>query len=166
MKRPYAFVLPLALLAAATTAQVASANSFSDDAFWVSYWSQPKVNPFGSDQEAFNQNVKDVVFARNIYDRCENPEALDDDARWLKDHPDARFFIDGYASKRGETIPNLVLSQRRADWVKGSLLSRGVPDGQIRLAVGWGELYPTCVDQSDECLAKNKLVRFTFLPGP
>jgi outer membrane protein OmpA-like peptidoglycan-associated protein len=166
MPQRFQSILPVALLLAAATGQVASANSFTDDDFWISYWSQPKVNLFGSDEQAFNQNLKEVMFARNEYDRCLNPSALDDDARWLKDHPNTRFFIDGYASKRGETIYNLVLSQRRADWVKESLLSRGVPESQIRLSVGWGELYPTCVDQSDECLARNKLVRFTFLPGP
>jgi peptidoglycan-associated lipoprotein len=164
MKRRFTVLLPLALLVLATTAEVAAANAFDDDNFWVAFWSQPRVNLFGPEQEAFHQNLQDVVFARNEFDRCLNPQALDDNARWLKEHPSARFFIDGYASKRGETIPNLVLSQRRADWVRNSLLSRGVPESQIRLSVGWGELYPTCVDQSDACLAKNKLVRFTFLP--
>ena len=165
MKHRLALAIPFALLFAATTAQLSVADSFTDDAFWVAYWSQPKTNLYGSDEATFNQSLKEVLFARNEYDRCLNPDALDDDARWLKAHPDARFFIDGYASKRGETIYNLVLSQRRADWVKQSLLSRGVPENQIRLSVGWGELYPTCVDETDECRAKNKLVRFTFLPG-
>jgi outer membrane protein OmpA-like peptidoglycan-associated protein len=165
MRYRLAFALSFALLVALAGAQVSVADSFTDDAFWITYWSQPKVSLYGSDEESFNQNLKEVLFARNEFDRCLNPEALDDDARWLKEHPGARFFIDGYASKRGETIYNLVLSQRRADWVKQSLLSRGVSESQIRLSVGWGELYPTCVDETDECRAKNKLVRFTFLPG-
>jgi outer membrane protein OmpA-like peptidoglycan-associated protein len=165
MKYRLAFALSFALLVAAITAQVSVADSFTDDTFWVDFWSQPKVNLFGPGGDSFNQNLKEIVFARNEFNRCLNPEALDDNARWLKEHPDARFFIDGYASKRGETISNLVLSQRRADWVKLSLLSRGVPENQIRSAVGWGEIYPTCVEDTDECHAKNKLVRFTFLPG-
>ena len=74
-----------------------------------------------------------MTFARNEYDKCLNPNALDDDARWLTEHPNVRFYIDGYASTRGDQTYNLILSQRRADWVKQSLVSRGVPEDRIRL---------------------------------
>jgi outer membrane protein OmpA-like peptidoglycan-associated protein len=76
-----------------------------------------------------------------------------------------RFYVDGYASKRGNSDYNLVISQRRADWVKQSLINRGVAEDRIKLSVGWGELYPTCLEDSDECLAKNKVVRFTYVMG-
>jgi outer membrane protein OmpA-like peptidoglycan-associated protein len=163
MRQGFAFALLLVLFAMVT--RVSAASSSSDDAFWVSYWGQPKVVLYGPGEEAFYQNLKEVIFARNEYDRCLNPNALDDDARWLKEHPDVRLYVDGYASKRGEQTYNLVLSQQRADWVKQSLISRGVPGDRIKLSVGWGDLYPTCLADSDECRAKNKLVRFTYVPG-
>jgi outer membrane protein OmpA-like peptidoglycan-associated protein len=165
MRHGFAFALLFALLFATVTERVGAASAFPDAAFWVSYWAQPKVILNGPEEEAFYQNLKEVLFARNEYDKCLNPNALDEDARWLTEHPNVRFYIDGYASTRGDQTYNLILSQRRADWVKQSLVSRGVPEDRIRLSVGWGELYPTCLEDSDECLTKNKLVRFTYVPS-
>lgn len=83
------------------------------------------------------------------------------------DHPSVDLDIDGYASTRGEDIVyNLRLSQRRADWVKQALISRGIPENRIRLAVGWGQLYPVCLERDDECWTKNRLVRFSYAPTP
>ena len=165
MRRNFALTLLFAVLFVTVTARVGTASASSDAAFWVSYWGRPKTILNGPEEEAFYHNLKEVFFARNEYDRCLNPNALDDDARWFKEHPKVRFYIDGYASTRGDVNYNLTLSQQRADWVKESLISRGVPGDRIKLAVGWGELYPTCLEESDECWNKNKLVRFTYIPG-
>jgi outer membrane protein OmpA-like peptidoglycan-associated protein len=163
MKHVCGFPFLFALLVAALNVHAASASS--DDAFWVNFWGQPRITFYGPDEDAFYQNLKEVTFARNEHNRCLNPNVLDDDARWLKEHPNVRFYIDGYASKRGEQNYNLVLSQQRADWVKQSLIGRGVPEDRIKLSVGWGELYPTCLEDSDECRARNKVVRFTYVPN-
>jgi len=165
MRQGFALALLFALLFATVTERVGAASTSPDAAFWVSYWAQPRVILNGPEEEAFYQNLKEVTFARNEYDKCLNPNALDDDARWLTEHPHVHFYIDGYASTRGDQAYNLILSQRRADWVKQSLVSRGVPENRIRLSVGWGELYPNCVGNSDECLNKNKLVRFRYASG-
>src|SRR5262249_23472093 len=106
MKILFSVLFLFALLGAAST-QVGIASAAPDQAFWVSYWAQPKIILYGPDEEAFYQNLKEVVFARNEWDRCQNPAALDDDANWLKAHPNTRFFLDGYASSRGETDYNL-----------------------------------------------------------
>jgi hypothetical protein len=160
MRHGFAFTVLFALFTTLTP-RVSTASP----AFWVSFWGQPRVILNGPEERDFYQELKEVMFARNEYGRCLNPSALDDDARWLKEHPNVHFYIDGYASTRGEQNYNLMLSQRRADWVKQSLVSRGVAADRIRLSVGWGELYPTCLEESDECWNKNKLVRFTYVPG-
>ena len=152
-------------LVIAVTGMVGTVKASFDDAFWVSYWARPKMILNAPEEEAFYRGLKELVFARNVYDRCENPSVLDDDALWFKEHPGVHFYIDGYASKRGNPDYNLVISQRRADWVKQSLITRGVAEDRIKLSVGWGELYPTCLEDSDECHAKNKVVRFTYVPG-
>jgi outer membrane protein OmpA-like peptidoglycan-associated protein len=90
--------------------------------------------------------------------------AFDNDVRWLKDHPNDRFYVEGYASSRGDLIYNLALSQRRANWIKQTLISRGIPENRIVLAVGWGQLYPVCPELTDECWSKNRLVRFLYSP--
>jgi outer membrane protein OmpA-like peptidoglycan-associated protein len=90
---------------------------------------------------------------------------LDRTVQWLKDHPNDRFYVDGYASSRGELVYNLALSQRRANWVAETLVNRGVSSNRIVLAVGWGQLYPVCPELTDECWSKNRLVRFHYSPN-
>src|SRR5271167_2051550 len=106
----------------------------------------------------FSQNVKEVYFPFNVYSRVTDPAVLDSDAQWLKQHSDANFWIEGYADVRGDIFYNLVLSYRRAQFVKTSLTKRGVNDSQIGYATGWGKLYPTCNEHDDACFQKNRYV--------
>jgi outer membrane protein OmpA-like peptidoglycan-associated protein len=158
-------VLSIALLATLTIAQQGTASAPSGDAFWVSYWTQPRVILYGPEEEVFYQNMKFVMFPWNDHQEPSNESVLDDNARWLKEHPNVNFNIDGHASTRGEDIIyNLALSQRRAEWVKQALISRGIPENRIKFAVGWGQLYAVCLERDDECWTKNRLVRFSFVP--
>ena len=108
----------------------------------------------------FSQSVKEVYFPFNIYNRVIDPAVLDSDAQWLSQHPDANFWIKGYADVRGDIFYNLVLSYRRAQFVKTSLTKRGVSDARIGYATGWGKLYPVCDEKmkSDDCFQKNRRV--------
>ena len=104
------------------------------------------------------------MFPRNNHDEPVNAGTLDENVQWLKQHPNDHFYIDGYASSRGDLLYNLALSQRRAEWVRTTLISKGIPENQILLAVGWGELYPVCAETNDECWNRNKIVRFFYAP--
>ena len=154
----------LLLTGTGTFAQQGSIESPSDVAFWVAYWGRPRVVLFGPEEEAFNNNVREIMFPWNDHDEPSNPGTLDDNVRWLKEHPSDRFYIQGYASSRGELIYNLALSQRRADWVKQALISKGIAENRIVGASGWGQLYPVCPELNDECWSKNRLVRFSYSP--
>ena len=133
-------------------------------AYWVHYWSQPPVILFGPEEEDFYKNMQVVLFPYDNHDDPTNPTALENNIQWLKGHPNVRFSINGYASSRGPLIYNLSLSQRRADWVKDFMISRGIAENRIKIAVGWGELYPVCPERTDECWAENKRVRFRYSP--
>ncbi len=136
----------------------------ADVAFWVAYWGQPRVVLFGSEQEAFNQNVHEILFPLNVYDQPVNANTLDEDAAWLKEHAGDRFYIEGYASSDGLLGYNLTLSNRRADWVKQALISKGIAENQIVLAAPWGQLYPACAELDEACWSKNRVVRFIYSP--
>src|SRR5271165_5995098 len=110
----------------------------------------------GSSQ--FSQNVKEVYFPFNVYKKINNPAVLDQDAEWLKQHSDANFWIQGYADVRGDIFYNLVLSYRRAQFVKTSLAKQGVSESRIGFATGWGKLYPVCNAHDDACFQKNRYV--------
>jgi outer membrane protein OmpA-like peptidoglycan-associated protein len=137
----------------------------ADDAFWVAYWAKPKVAPYGPAEQAFNENVREIRFAHDRFDHALDEETLNADVQWLKDHPDARFFIEGYASSTGTEAYNLRLSGYRADWVRQVFIRKGIAADRIVLAVPWGEIYPTCLEDTEECHAKNRVVRFAYHPN-
>jgi outer membrane protein OmpA-like peptidoglycan-associated protein len=136
-----------------------------DDAFWVAYWAKPKVAPYGPEQQAFNEGVHEVTFAHDRFDHALDEPTLDADVQWLKDHPSVRFFLEGYASSTGTEAYNLRLSGDRADWVRALLIRKGIAKDRILLAVPWGELYPACLEETEECHAKNRVVRFAYQPN-
>jgi len=145
-------------------AQTGSEGSLTGIAFWVDHWSRPPVILFGPEEEDFYKNTQVILFPYNDHDDPSNPNALDSSVQWLKDHPNVRFCVDGYASSRGDWLYNLNLSQRRADWVKHALVSRGIAENRIKVEAGWGELYPVCPEANDECWSKNRLVRLVYSP--
>src|ERR1700745_3242425 len=73
----------------------------ADDAFWVAYWAKPRVALNGPEEQAFNENIHEVRFAHDRFDHALDENTLAADVQWLKDHPNARFFIEGYASSTG-----------------------------------------------------------------
>jgi outer membrane protein OmpA-like peptidoglycan-associated protein len=117
---------------------------------------------FSKAESEFDQSVKEVLFPWNDNKSPTDQNALQDNVEWLKDHPNIYFYVDGYASTRGELIYNLALSQRRADFIKQQLIASGIPEERILLAVGWGQLYPVCPEQTEECWGKNRRVRLKY----
>jgi peptidoglycan-associated lipoprotein len=114
-------------------------------------------NSAGSGQtQEITQNVKEAYFPFNIYSRVIDPGVLHSDADWLKQHPDAHLWIQGYADIRGDIFYNLVLSYRRAQFVKSTLVRDGVSESQIGFATGWGKLYPVCNASDDTCYQQQR----------
>lgn len=134
-------VVTIAVLAAALTLAVGSASAQS---------------LFTSQNPDFTQNVKSVLFPFNVYDRVINGDTLQANAAWLKQHPDANFWIQGRADNRGDVVYNLALSYRRAQFIKKALIDKGVSSSQIGFATGWGKLYPVCDKQDDSCWQENR----------
>ena len=117
---------------------------------------------FTKAESEFNQSVKEVLFPWNVDDSPINGTALEENLHWLKDHPNIHFYVDGYASTDGELIYNLNLSQRRANFIKQQLIALGIPEGRIQVAAGWGQLYPVCPEQNEDCWSKNRRVRLIY----
>jgi outer membrane protein OmpA-like peptidoglycan-associated protein len=163
------FFTSIGMFAQQRTAKASTEVAFSeapgDVAFWVAYWAKPRVALFGPAEQAFNENVHEIMFAWDDHDDASNPNVLESNIQWLKDHPNDRFYIEGYASSRGELGYNLDLSKRRADWVKQTLISKGIAENRIVLSVPWGQLYPVCPELNDECWSKNRVVRLVYSPN-
>lgn len=108
--------------------------------------------------QAFNQNVKEVYFPFNVSNRIIDKAVLEANAAWLKQNPDAKMWIQGYADPRGDIVYNLVLSYRRAQWIKAQLVKRGVDESRVGYATGWGKLYQNCQQKDDKCFQQNRRV--------
>jgi len=104
------------------------------------------------------QHVKEVYFPFNIYSRITNPDTLRTDADWLKQNTNGQLWIQGYADIRGDIFYNLVLSYRRAQFVKSKLVQSGVDESRIGFATGWGKLYPACQSNDESCYQKQRRV--------
>jgi len=125
---------------------------------------QPRPVP-QADLQAFEQNIKDVYFD---FDRSNLTAAdratLQQNAEWLKAHPQITFVIEGDADQRGTIVYNLYLSDKRALAARDELVKLGVPEKQILFAQGWGKLYPVCQQDDETCWSKQR--RAHLAPWP
>lgn len=114
-----------------------------------------------TDRQSFDQNVKDVYFDFNCANlTTADKSALQQDAEWLKAHPEATFTIEGDADQRGSIPYNLFLSDERALAARDELVKLGVPQKQILFAEGWGKLYPDCQQEDESCWSKQRRAHF------
>jgi peptidoglycan-associated lipoprotein len=122
--------------------------------------SAAKLDAQAAPTTEFSQNVKDVFFPFDVHKKVipSSVPVLDSNADWLKQHPDWHLWVQGYADIRGDIFYNLVLSYRRAQFVKTSLTNRGVESSRIDFATGWGKLYPVCDVHDEACFQKNRYV--------
>lgn len=164
-RRVLAAVTMLLLTSIPLFAKNGSSGASTNDAYWVDYWGKPRVVLFGPEEQAFNQSVHEIAFAHNRFDHDLDQDTLNANVQWLKDHAGVRFFIEGYASATGDEVYNLNLSAQRAEWIRQVLISKGIAEDRIVLAVPWGMQYPACTEDTEECHAKNRVVRFTYDPN-
>jgi peptidoglycan-associated lipoprotein len=106
------------------------------------------------------EDLKNIVFDFDTHESVSEQAILEANARWLKDHPNVRLKLAGYTDPRGDIAYNLALSQRRAETVKQELIRMGVDENRIVFAVGWGELYPNCLESTEQCWGQTRRVEF------
>lgn len=82
---------------------------------------------------------------------------LDKLAEFLRQYPDRRLLVEGYADAVGSDRYNLELSQRRAESVARALVQRGVDPARITTR-GYGESYSVADNTSAEGRALNRRV--------
>ncbi len=144
-----AFLIALSVFIPATNIMAQDDNAAS---------SQAKFPPLSPQAQDLIQNVKEVYFPFNIYSRVVNPDVLKSDGNWLSQNTGSQMWIQGYADIRGDIFYNLVLSYRRAQFVKEKLIQSGVSESRIGFATGWGKLYPVCNATDESCYQQQRRV--------
>jgi peptidoglycan-associated lipoprotein len=72
----------------------------------------------------------EMYFALGSF-KLDNQVALAKAVRWLKDNGDVTVVIEGHADPTGTHEGNLALGQRRAEWVRDSLVAAGIDQSRL-----------------------------------
>ncbi len=122
----------------------------------------PAPAPSMTEQEMFNQNVKDIFFDYDKYDiRPDQQANLQADAAWLKEHSNVSFTVEGHCDERGSTEYNLALGDNRANAVKNALVQAGVDASRIR-TISYGKEKPFCTESNEQCWQQNRRGHFVY----
>ncbi len=122
----------------------------------------PPPQPTVTEEELFNQNIKDVYFEYDKYDiRADQQASLQSDAQFLTQHPNVKFTIEGHCDERGSTEYNLALGDNRANAVKNALVQAGVAADRIR-TISYGKEKPFCTESNEECWQQNRRGHFVY----
>src|SRR5579862_8286497 len=109
-----------------------------------------------TDQDLFNQNVKDVYFDYDKSDvRGDQQTSVQADAQFFTQHPNMNFTIEGHCDERGSTEYNLALGDQRASAVKTALTAAGISASRIK-TISYGKEKPFCTESNEACWQQNR----------
>jgi outer membrane protein OmpA-like peptidoglycan-associated protein len=94
--------------------------------------------------------------------RAADREELNTLAAALKQYPNARIRIVGYADSRGAAAANATLGKERADSVKAALVAEGIADTRLETASG-GETNPVDTNATSTGQAENRRTELVVL---
>jgi peptidoglycan-associated lipoprotein len=116
-----------------------------------------------TDQQLFDQNVKDVFFNYDNADiRGDEQSVIDADAQFLVSHPDWRLVIEGHCDERGSEEYNLALGQSRAKQVMDALAKEGIGVDRVKV-ISLGKERPFCTSvENDSCWSQNRRAHFVL----
>lgn len=104
--------------------------------------------------------LEGITFETNKADITPESETILMQAlKTLQTYPDIVVEISGHTDNVGSNSSNQKLSQRRADSVKGWLISKGIPAERIT-AVGYGEEHPRVANDTAENKRLNRRIEF------
>jgi outer membrane protein OmpA-like peptidoglycan-associated protein len=117
------------------------------------------VVPPASHSDDFNRNVTDVFFAYNSADLSSGAEiVINQDAAYLKAHPEINVMIAGHADERGTDSYNVELGLKRAMATMNAFASAGIDRSRMQV-LSYGKERPFCTERTDSCMERNRRAR-------
>ena len=115
-------------------------------------------------QDLLNR-IQDAYFDYNKHTlRPDAEAALKMDAQTLADiikqYPDFKLTVEGYADERGSDEYNLALGDARAKQTKEYLSNLGLPGNQLAI-LSYGKDRPVCTEHDEECWQRNRRTHIT-----
>ena len=122
----------------------------------------PPVQSSGTEEQLFSQNVKDIFYDFDSYDiSSQYQSVLQANARFLTQHPNMKFTIEGHCDERGSTEYNLALGDQRANSVKNALTAAGISPSRIK-TISYGKEKPFCNESNEACWQQNRRGHFVY----
>lgn len=91
-------------------------------------------------------------------------QALDENIRLLREHPDVRIKVQGHCDERGTTEYNLSLGDRRASAVRKYLIAAGIAPSRVE-TISYGEEKPLIPGTGEDVWAQNRRAEFQVTSG-
>ena len=91
-------------------------------------------------------------------------EALDQDAKLMRDQSGLMIRIEGHCDERGTVEYNMALGERRAKAARDYLTAAGVASGRIHV-VSYGKEHPLVAGHDETAWAKNRCARVVMRPA-
>jgi len=109
--------------------------------------------------------IHDAYFNYNQHTlRPDAEAALKGDAQTLADiikqYPDFKLTVEGFADERGSDEYNLALGDARAKQTREYLANLGLPANQLAV-ISYGKDKPVCTEHDEECWQKNRRTHIT-----
>lgn len=75
--------------------------------------------------------------------------------KWLRAHADAEVLVAGHCDIRGSREYNMVLGEKRAQWIKTFFMKSGVNGTRINF-ISYGKERPNCLNDTEACHSENR----------
>lgn len=120
--------------------------------------------PISGAEEAESYGVIDRIhFDYDKSDiKAEFIDGLQNNARWMREHPGYQMLIEGHCDERGTNEYNMALGERRAMAARNYLIQQGVDPDRVHIK-SWGEEKPLAFGHDESSWWQNR--RAEFLVG-
>jgi len=117
---------------------------------------RPHAELTKEEKAAIDAGLKDVFFGYDQWTLSDTGmDALNHNARWLKEHPDAVLKVEGHCDERGTSDYNMVLGDKRSKSARSYLTEMGVSPKQVGI-VSYGKERPFCMEHDESCYQQNR----------
>jgi len=108
------------------------------------------------EKAAMEAGLQDVFFGYDEWTLSDSGmEALNHNAKWLKEHPGAVLKVEGHCDERGTSDYNMVLGDKRSKSARNYLAEMGVSPKQVGI-VSYGKERPFCMEHNESCYQQNR----------